>query len=159
MKLTIPPPNWLRSFEAAGRLKSFTDAAVELGVTPSAVSQQVRLLEQRLGTQLFLRLPKGLELTDHGKSFLPAVQCGFGRSNKPLPSYSTPQVRILLSCASTHPSLIAGWLIVFPISKPPILQFCSGCTLCTGRRRRIGRDCLWKSGMVMASGRGLGLIA
>ena len=66
MKLTIPPPNWLRSFEAAGRLGSFTEAAAELGVTPSAVSQQVRLLEQHLGAQLFLRLPKGLELTDHG---------------------------------------------------------------------------------------------
>ena len=78
MKLTIPPPNWLRSFEAAGRLGSFTEAAAELGVTPSAVSQQVRLLEQHLGAQLFLRLPKGLELTDHGKSFLPAVQGGFG---------------------------------------------------------------------------------
>ena len=48
MKLTIPPPNWLRSFEAAGRLGSFTEAAAELGVTPSAVSQQVRLLEQHL---------------------------------------------------------------------------------------------------------------
>ncbi len=78
MKLTIPPPNWLRSFEAAGRLGSFTEAATELCVTPSAVSQQVRLLEQHLGAQLFLRLPKGLELTDHGKSFLPAVQGGFG---------------------------------------------------------------------------------
>ncbi len=49
MKLTIPPPNWLRSFEAAGRLGIFTEAAAELGVTPSAVSQQVRLLEQHLG--------------------------------------------------------------------------------------------------------------
>ena len=78
MKLSIPPPNWLRSFEAAGRLGSFTEAAAELAVTPSAVSQLVRLLEQHLGAQLFLRLPKGLELTDHGKSFLPAVQGGFG---------------------------------------------------------------------------------
>ncbi|MCJ8337110.1 MAG: LysR substrate-binding domain-containing protein [Pseudomonadales bacterium] len=77
MKPTIPPPNWLRSFEAAGRLGSFTEAATELCVTPSAVSQQVRLLEHHLGAKLFLRLPRGLELTDQGKSFLPAVQGGF----------------------------------------------------------------------------------
>ena len=79
MKRAIPPPNWLHTFEAAARCLSFTDAAQELGITPSAVSQQIRLLEQTLGLPLFQRLPKGLELTGDGLAYLPAVQAGFQR--------------------------------------------------------------------------------
>ena len=77
MKRAIPPPNWLHTFEAAARCLSFTEAAEELGITPSAVSQQIRLLEQTLGVPLFHRLPKGLELTGDGLAYLPAVQGGF----------------------------------------------------------------------------------
>ncbi len=79
MKRAIPPPNWLHTFEAAARCLSFTDAAQELGITPSAVSQQIRLLEQTLGLPLFHRLPKGLELTGDGLAYLPAIQEGFQR--------------------------------------------------------------------------------
>ncbi|MEM7224786.1 MAG: transcriptional regulator GcvA [Pseudomonadota bacterium] len=77
MKRTIPPPNWLRTFEAAARHLSFTEAATELAITPSAVSQQIRLLEQMLGVPLFHRLPKGLSLTPDGNAYLPAVADGF----------------------------------------------------------------------------------
>lgn len=73
----FPPLNWLRAFEAAARLNSFTEAGRELGVTQSAISQNVRLLEARLGQRLFERLPQRLELTESGKAYLPAVQEGF----------------------------------------------------------------------------------
>ena len=58
------PLNALRAFEAAARHLSFTRAALELNVTQTAVSAQVRQLEDRLGTPLFRRLPRGLALTD-----------------------------------------------------------------------------------------------
>ena len=60
---------------------SFTDAAEELGVTQAAVSQQLRQLEEWLGTQLFKRLPRGLALTDAGIAYLPTVRDSFDRLN------------------------------------------------------------------------------
>ena len=79
MASKLPPVNWLRAFEAAGRHMSFTEAARELGITQSAVSQQVRLLEQHLGRILFHRLPRGLRLADAGEALLPLVRETFGR--------------------------------------------------------------------------------
>ncbi len=52
---TLPPLEWIRVFEAAARLGSFTAAANELGLTQAAVSQRIRNLELWLGTQLFSR--------------------------------------------------------------------------------------------------------
>lgn len=75
----LPPPAWLRTFEAAARHMSFTRAAEELHVTQSAVSQQIRLLEDRLGQPLFHRLPQSLQLTEAGLAYLPAVRDAFER--------------------------------------------------------------------------------
>lgn len=75
----LPPMNWLRAFEAAARHVSFTGAAQELGVTPSAVSQQVRLLEHHLGSTLFYRLPRSLKLAEAGEAYLPLVRDAFER--------------------------------------------------------------------------------
>ena len=58
------PLNALRAFEAAARHLNFTRAAIELCVSQGAVSHQVAALEERLGTPLFRRLPRGLALTD-----------------------------------------------------------------------------------------------
>lgn len=77
MSGSLPPLNWLRAFEAAARHMSFTEAARELGVTQSAVSQQVRLLEGRLGQPLFRRLARSLELTEAGRAYLPKVHQAF----------------------------------------------------------------------------------
>lgn len=72
-KKRLPPLNWLRSFEASARHLNFTQAATELNLTQAAISQQVKGLEAQLGTALFKRLPRGLELTDSGKAYLPPV--------------------------------------------------------------------------------------
>lgn len=69
--------NGLRAFETAARCGSFTAAAEELHVTQAAVSQQVRLLEERLGFLLFRRRANGIELTDQGRAFQPGLTDAF----------------------------------------------------------------------------------
>ena len=73
----LPPLNWLRAFEASARCLSFTEAAQELSMTQSAVSQQIKSLESAMGRALFLRRARGLELTDEGRGYLPTVQAAF----------------------------------------------------------------------------------
>jgi LysR family transcriptional regulator, glycine cleavage system transcriptional activator len=69
----LPPLNGLRAFEAAARLGSFAAAAAELGVTPGAVSQQVRAFEARLGALLFERRPQSLAPTEAARALLPVL--------------------------------------------------------------------------------------
>ncbi len=71
---TLPPLTWFRSFEAAARTQSTTAAAAEVGLTQSAVSQQIKALETRLGVALFKRHARGLALTDDGRRLLPKVE-------------------------------------------------------------------------------------
>lgn len=66
--------NWLRTFEAAARLLSFTAASMEIGLTQTAISQHIKALEARLGDRLFVRRPKSLQLTDVGKAYLLTVR-------------------------------------------------------------------------------------
>ena len=75
----LPPLNALRAFEAAARHLSFTKAAAELNVTPAAVSQQVKTLEEYFGVRLFTRLTRALLLTEPAQRVLPALQEGFDR--------------------------------------------------------------------------------
>lgn len=77
MKRTHLPLNALRVFDAAARHLSFTRAADELAVTPAAVGQQIRALEDVLGVVLFRRTPKGLELTEEASAGLEALRTGF----------------------------------------------------------------------------------
>lgn len=77
MKRTHLPLNALRVFDAAARHLSFTRAADELAVTPAAVGQQIRALEELLGVVLFRRTPKGLELTEEATAGLEALRSGF----------------------------------------------------------------------------------
>ena len=73
----LPPLPWLRAFEASARLGNFTRAAEELGLTPSAVSYQVRALEADLGHKLFDRQRRVLILTRLGQNYLPVVARAF----------------------------------------------------------------------------------
>lgn len=79
MKRTHLPLNALRVFDAAARHLSFTRAADELAVTPAAVGQQIRALEDVLGVVLFRRTSKGLELTDEAAAGLDPLRDGFLR--------------------------------------------------------------------------------
>lgn len=77
MKRTMLPLNALRVLDAAARHLSFTRAADELAVTPAAVGQQIRALEDMLGVVLFRRTTKGLELTPEAEGGLDALRSGF----------------------------------------------------------------------------------
>ena len=68
MKHPLPPLNALRAFESAARHGSYVGAAEELSVSPAAVSQQVRNLEDFLGKQLFMRFNNRVSLTDAGQA-------------------------------------------------------------------------------------------
>lgn len=65
----IPPTQFLKGFEAASRLESFSRAAEELGLTQSAISHQMRLLEGHIGQPLFLRIGREVRLTDAGRDY------------------------------------------------------------------------------------------
>jgi LysR family transcriptional regulator, glycine cleavage system transcriptional activator len=73
----LPTLTWLRAFEAAARTSSFSAAAVELRLTPGAISYQIRALEAHLGFALFERLPRGVKLTPMGVAYLPPVRKAF----------------------------------------------------------------------------------
>ena len=73
----LPPLTELRAFEAASRHLSFKFAAAELGVTPTAISHQIKLLESHCGQPLFRRRPRPLVLTLAGEQLFPVVRDGF----------------------------------------------------------------------------------
>jgi LysR family transcriptional regulator, glycine cleavage system transcriptional activator len=70
----LPPLEWIRAFEAAARCGSFTAAASETGLTQSAISQRIGHLEKQLGTPLFYRRARSIELTVEGEAWLPHVR-------------------------------------------------------------------------------------
>lgn len=79
LKKFMPSAQSLLIFEVAARHLNFTAAAKELGSTQSAVSQQIRGLEQQLELQLFKRIYRGVVLTDTGEQLYEAVESGFGQ--------------------------------------------------------------------------------
>jgi len=77
MNARLPSLNGLRAFEAAARHLSFTEAASELNVTQTAISHQIRRLEDELGIRLFVRKNRALELTPQARDYLPGVRAAF----------------------------------------------------------------------------------
>jgi LysR family transcriptional regulator, glycine cleavage system transcriptional activator len=77
MTARLPSLNGLRAFEAAARHLSFTNAATELNVTQTAISHQIRRLEQELGIRLFVRQNRSLVLTPEARDYLPGVRAAF----------------------------------------------------------------------------------
>jgi LysR family transcriptional regulator of beta-lactamase len=104
------PLNSLRAFEAAARHLSFTKAAVELCVTPAALGHQVKALEERLGTPLFHRLPRGLALTDEGRTLLPVLRDAFDRVAAALVRFDDGRGREMLSVGAVG-TFALGWLL------------------------------------------------
>ncbi|CAD0185974.1 Gcv operon activator [Ruegeria sp. THAF57] len=81
---SLPPLTTLSAFEAAARHLSFKNAAEELSVTPGAVSHQIKALEGDLGTALFQRKHRGVDLTEDGKALYEALSSSFTRVSKTL---------------------------------------------------------------------------
>jgi LysR family glycine cleavage system transcriptional activator len=77
MTSRLPSLNGLRAFEAAARHLSFTAAASELNVTQTAISHQIRRLEQELGVRLFVRQNRALALTPQARDYLPGIRAAF----------------------------------------------------------------------------------
>lgn len=106
--MTTPSLNALRVFEVVSRHASFRLGAEELGVTQAAVAQQIRGLEASLGIKLFERLPRGLALTDAGRTYVASIRKAFElideatRALRPEPTHLT---------ISVTPSLASRWLI------------------------------------------------
>ena len=105
----LPPLTALRAFHVAGRLGSFQAAARALLVTPSAVSHQIRSLEEWLGTPLFARGARRIELTKAGRALLRDADAAFARiatASKRLRVSSAKQLRV-----SALPLITGAWLI------------------------------------------------
>jgi len=110
MTKSLAPLTWFRSFEAAARHLSFTAAADETGVTQSAISQNVRALEQRLGVSLFVRQARGLALTDAGRRLLPYVASAMGELTKATQLFGSGFRQDSLITLATSISVAMGFL-------------------------------------------------
>jgi len=106
----LPPLNSLRAFESAARHLSFKKAAEELHVTPAAISQQVRTLEEHCGVVLFHRLTRALRLTEAGRAALPPLREGFDRLAEAAEVMCAPGTAGVLT-VSVAPSFGAKWLV------------------------------------------------
>lgn len=105
----LPPLNALKAFEAAARRLSFTKAAEELNVTPGAISQQIRQLEDYAGTPLFKRTGRSVLLTDAAQATLPIVREAFDKIAEAGRIMQAParKGRVMVACA---PSFATKWL-------------------------------------------------
>lgn len=115
MARALPPLTWFRSFEASARTLSFTAAADELGLTQSAISQQVRSLELRLGVALFVRKPRGLILTDDGRKLQPKVSASLDQLARATAEFETGPTDGLLTVAASVS--VMRWIIAPRIAE------------------------------------------
>lgn len=109
MKKSLPPLTWFRAFEAAARHLSFTAAGDEIGLTQSAVSQQVKALETRLQVALFIRHARGLALTDEGRKLLPQVGSALGTLSAATDKFDAGPAENLLTIAASVS--VTQWII------------------------------------------------
>ncbi len=108
--IRLPPLNSLRAFESAARHLSFTKAAEELHVTPGAISQQIRILEEFLDIRLFKRRNRLIVLTDEGQICLPLASEGFANLTEAVEAVRKYGRNDPLTISSA-PSFISKWLI------------------------------------------------
>ena len=122
MRRNLPPLAAIRVFEAAARHHSFTRAAQELGMTQAAVSYQIKVLEDRVGTGLFLRRPRGVDLTDAGQILsrksgqaLDLLQEAYAEAKG-----ETEQTLTLSAIPTFATNILAQMLVLFQIANPTI---------------------------------------
>ena len=110
MSKALPPLSALRAFEAVARRVSFTRAAEELHVTPGAVSQQIRSLEEFVGELLFVRTRRSVALTEAATRMLPDVQAGLEALSRATSSKKAGHAENTLTI-SVAPSFASKWLL------------------------------------------------
>jgi LysR family glycine cleavage system transcriptional activator len=110
MTARLPSLNGLRAFEAAARHLSFTVAASELNVTQTAISHQIRRLEEELGIRLFVRQNRALALTPEARDYLPGVRAAFNDLRLATDQLLRRDNDHVLT-VSTLASLAAKWLL------------------------------------------------
>jgi LysR family transcriptional regulator, glycine cleavage system transcriptional activator len=106
----LPPLHALRAFEAAARRMSFKEAAAELSVTPTAVSHQIRQLEELLGVRLFERRSRAIALTPQGRDLYPVLRDGFDGFAQAVANLKTRRLRTVLTVSATT-AFTARWLL------------------------------------------------
>ncbi|MGY2462075.1 LysR substrate-binding domain-containing protein [Vreelandella sulfidaeris] len=106
----LPSLSALRAFEAAARHESAKQAALELSVTPTAISHQIRGLEETLGFSLFLRKTRQLELTSQGRELQQVLETAFNSINNVVARLSAIPVRQTVTL-STTPAVAVRWLL------------------------------------------------
>jgi LysR family transcriptional regulator of beta-lactamase len=110
MTRPLLPLNALRAFEASARHLNLTRAADELCVSQAAISHHIKQLEERLGTVLFRRLPRGLALTDEGAALLPVLTGAFDQIEATLSRFADGRYTALLTVGAVG-TFAAGWLM------------------------------------------------
>ncbi|MEB3899054.1 transcriptional regulator GcvA [Pseudomonas juntendi] len=110
MSRRLPPLNALKAFEAAARHLSVKLAAEELCVTPGAVSQMIKVLEENLGVRLFDRVTRGIYLTDAGRDYLPSIRNAF-RQIADASERIAAQIGSGLLTVSATPFFASAWLV------------------------------------------------
>ena len=159
-KIGLPPLDWLRVFEAAGRLGGFSAAAREFGLTQAAVSQRIGNLESWLGRSLFVREARGVSLTVEGESYLPLVQDSLQaleRSTEDLFGKSPRELRVA-GLSSHIQALVLPSLRAFQTNHPEVHVT----TDSVARRTSLDEERTWlqiRYGRGTWSGREAGLIA
>jgi LysR family glycine cleavage system transcriptional activator len=108
--MLLPSLNGLRAFEAAARHMSFTRAAAELNVTQTAISHQIRRLEEQLGIPLFIRRNRALELTREARDYLPSIRSAFEDLHRATARLRRVDPEGPLT-VSTTASLASKWLV------------------------------------------------
>ncbi|MGU3313924.1 LysR substrate-binding domain-containing protein [Sphingomonas sp. M6A6_1c] len=98
----LPPLATLRAFEAAARHLSFRNAAAELGVTPTAISHQVRLLEESLGEAMFVRHVRRVSLSQAGAMLYPVLCDGFDAFDRCLTQLRRGRARTTVVVSATR---------------------------------------------------------
>ncbi|ERI49713.1 LysR substrate-binding domain-containing protein [Pseudomonas sp. NPDC077649] len=106
----LPSLSALRAFEAAARHESAKRAAEELSVTATAISHQIRALEESLGVALFLRKPRQLELTAQGRELRQALETAFDSISATVERLSAVPSRQAITL-STTPAVAMRWLL------------------------------------------------
>ena len=106
----LPPLTELRAFEAAARHMSFKLAAAELGVTPTAISHQIKLLERHCGQSLFRRRPRPLALTFAGEQLFPVIRDGLESFGEALARVRSGGASGRLRITATN-AFAARWLV------------------------------------------------